>query len=44
MTVSDIAARIGAMVRWEPDSRGRLEQAALALYGERGYEKGKEPK
>jgi len=26
------------MVRWEPDSRGRLEQAALALYGERGYE------
>jgi AcrR family transcriptional regulator len=26
------------MVRWEPDSRGRLEQAALALYGERGYD------
>lgn len=26
------------MARWEPDSRGRLEQAALALYGERGYE------
>ncbi|HEX3840704.1 MAG TPA: TetR family transcriptional regulator [Acidimicrobiales bacterium] len=26
------------MVRWEPDSRGRLEQAALALYGERGFE------
>jgi AcrR family transcriptional regulator len=24
--------------RWEPDSRGRLEQAALALYGERGFE------
>jgi len=26
------------MGRWEPDSRGRLEQAALALYGERGFE------
>ena len=26
------------MGRWEPDSRGRLEQAALELYGERGFE------
>jgi AcrR family transcriptional regulator len=26
------------MVRWEPDSRGRLEQAALALFGERGFD------
>jgi len=26
------------MSRWEPDGRGRLEQAALALYGERGFE------
>src|SRR5882724_2192632 len=26
------------MARWQPDSRGRLEQAALALYGERGFE------
>jgi AcrR family transcriptional regulator len=26
------------MVRWQPDSRGRLEEAALALYGERGFE------
>jgi AcrR family transcriptional regulator len=26
------------MVRWEPDSRGRLEKAALELYGERGFE------
>lgn len=26
------------MVRWEPNARGRLEQAALALYGERGFE------
>jgi AcrR family transcriptional regulator len=27
-----------SMTRWEPDSRGRLEQAALALYGERGFD------
>jgi AcrR family transcriptional regulator len=26
------------MARWEPDSRGRLEQAALALFGEHGFE------
>jgi AcrR family transcriptional regulator len=26
------------MARWEPDSRGRLAEAALALYGERGFE------
>lgn len=26
------------MARWESDSRGRLEQAALALYGERRFE------
>lgn len=26
------------MARWEPDGRGRLVQAALALYGERGFE------
>jgi AcrR family transcriptional regulator len=26
------------MGRWEPNARGRLEQAALALYAERGYE------
>jgi AcrR family transcriptional regulator len=26
------------VVRWEPDSRGRLEKAALELYGERGFE------
>src|SRR5271166_104383 len=26
------------MVRWQPDARGRLEQAALALYGERGFD------
>jgi len=26
------------MARWEADSRGRLERAALELYGERGFE------
>ncbi|MED7925077.1 TetR family transcriptional regulator [Nonomuraea sp. LP-02] len=26
------------MGRWEPNARGRLEEAALELYGERGYE------
>ncbi len=26
------------MGRWAPDARGRLEQAALELYGERGFE------
>lgn len=26
------------MTRWQPNGHGRLEQAALALYGERGFE------
>ena len=26
------------MGRWQPNARGRLEQAALALYTERGFE------
>src|SRR3954453_20547743 len=29
---------IGAVSRWEPNARGRLEQAALELFGERGFE------
>lgn len=29
---------IDAMVRWEPNARGRLEQAAIELYLERGFE------
>src|SRR4051812_13448244 len=37
MSVTVIAYDL-PMVRWEPDARGRLEQAALALYGERGFE------
>jgi AcrR family transcriptional regulator len=27
------------MVRWQPNARGRLEQAALELYAERGFDK-----
>jgi AcrR family transcriptional regulator len=27
------------MVRWEPDSRGRLAQAAMILYGEQGFDR-----
>ena len=26
------------MARWQPDARGRLERAALELYGERGFD------
>jgi AcrR family transcriptional regulator len=26
------------MTRWEPNARGRLQEAALELYGQRGYE------
>src|SRR5712692_10389404 len=29
---------MGAMVRWQPNARGRLEQAALKLYIERGFD------
>ena len=38
MSVAVIKYYDRSMARWEPDSRGRLEQAALALYGERGFE------
>jgi AcrR family transcriptional regulator len=34
-SVIDYALRVA---RWQPDARGRLEQAALALYGERGFD------
>jgi len=37
MSVSVINYHRG-MVRWEPNARGRLEQAALELYFERGFE------
>ena len=37
MSATDIT--LGSMiVRWEPGSRSRLQEAALALYGERGFE------
>ncbi len=29
---------LDGMVRWEPGSRSRLEEAAMALYGEHGFE------
>jgi AcrR family transcriptional regulator len=29
---------LSPMGRWEPNARGRLEQAALELFGERGFE------
>src|SRR5258705_6117636 len=38
MSVAVIIEYDRRMTRWEPDSRGRLEQAALALFGERGFE------
>src|ERR1700730_11018175 len=30
---------MGPVARWEPDARGRLQQAALELYSERGYDR-----
>jgi AcrR family transcriptional regulator len=38
MSVTVNTTIMGGMARWEPDARGRLEQAALALYGKNGYE------
>src|SRR5271168_94522 len=32
-----VNGRIWIMGRWQPDSRGRLQEAALALYSERGF-------
>jgi AcrR family transcriptional regulator len=37
MTPGDISYS-GRMGRWQPDARTRLQEAALALYRERGYE------
>ncbi|MGH9088446.1 MAG: TetR family transcriptional regulator [Acidimicrobiales bacterium] len=33
-----VNTRIEPMGRWESDSRGRLQEAALALYAERGFD------
>lgn len=37
MSVTDITYH-DAMVRWEPDARGRLAKVALELYADRGFE------
>jgi len=37
MSVADINYD-SSMVRWQPNPRERLQEAALALYGERGFE------
>src|SRR3984885_7518285 len=37
MSVTVNAYHVG-MGRWQPDSRGRLQEAALALYSERGFD------
>jgi AcrR family transcriptional regulator len=37
MSVADINYD-SIMVRWQPNARGRLQEAAMALYGERGFE------
>jgi AcrR family transcriptional regulator len=33
-----VNTRIRYVGRWQPDSRGRLQEAALALYSERGFD------
>src|SRR3984957_14503878 len=33
-----VNTRIQRMGRWQPDSRGRLQEAALELYRERGFD------
>jgi AcrR family transcriptional regulator len=38
MSVAAIIKYDRPMVRWQPDSRGRLEQAAMELYIERGFD------
>jgi AcrR family transcriptional regulator len=38
MSVADITGILTGMGRWEPNAQGRLEQAAMELFSERGYE------
>src|SRR6266436_4734825 len=33
-----VVSTIRVVGRWEPNSRGRLEQAAMELYGKRGFD------
>ena len=39
MSVTDNTGYDFPMVRWEPDSRGRLAEAAMALYREQGFDR-----
>jgi AcrR family transcriptional regulator len=39
MSVTVNMSMIKTMGRWEPDSRGRLQEAGLALYAERGFDR-----
>jgi AcrR family transcriptional regulator len=38
MSVTVNITKVGRVGRWEPDSRGRLQEAALELYAERGFD------
>jgi AcrR family transcriptional regulator len=38
MSVADITVILVAMGRWAPNAQGRLEQTAMQLFSERGYE------
>ena len=38
MSATDIKEYLVGVARWEPDARGRLEQAAMELYVERGFD------
>jgi AcrR family transcriptional regulator len=38
MSAPDINGILPLMARWEPDAAGRLQEAALELYAEHGYE------
>ncbi len=37
MSRTVIGGKLYRMGRWEPDARGRMQEAALELFGERGY-------
>src|SRR5215211_7256628 len=37
MSRTVVGGRLRSMGRWEPDARRRMQEAALELFGERGY-------
>lgn len=39
MSRTAIGGKLWSMGRWEPDGRRRMQEAALALFGERGFER-----